>query len=354
MSKPLVSSLLRPLALLAAVVAPFAARAQEADAGKIFGQVQKSLVIVKGKGGSGSGAVIRLGKSTYIVTNAHVLSQNPGAEVIGSNGKKITTGDLGFGNGYDIARMETDTGLPALSSITDVASVVQVGDEIMIFGNSGGAGVFAPLNGRVTGIGPKLVEIDAEIVPGNSGSPIIHVKTGKVVGVVSHAIQRNVSSVLESGSSLPAVRKFGQRLDTLQKWDERTPEEFEAEWKRIMTVQKRTQDLIVIYKDFANNDEPDEGIAPRLSPPLNTSHLNFVRNIKSAALRSDATRYINAYGQYFTQLEQSTRSDVNGITRDNLITLHQEVLAEEVSIRRELWKRYSAVLERLKTVRRRL
>jgi hypothetical protein len=348
------SSLIRTLTILTVLTFAFLARAQEADAGKIFSQVQKSLVIIKGKGGSGSGAVIRIGKLNYVVTNAHVLSQNPGVVATGSNGKPIPTGDLGFAKGYDIARMETEADVPALSLMADVASGVRVGDEIMILGNSGGAGVFAPLSGKVTGIGPKLVEIDAEIVPGNSGSPIIHVKTGKVVGVVSHAIQRNVSSMLEANSSLPAVRKFGQRIDTVREWDDRTAAAFEAEWRQIMAVQKRTQDLIVIYKDFSDHDEPDEGIASRLSAPLNTSHLNFVRNIKSAALRSDATRFVNAYGQYFTFLEQSTRTDVNGIPRDGLITLHQDILAEEVNIRRELWKRYSSVLERIKTVRKRL
>ncbi len=43
--------------------------------------------------------------------------------------------------------------------------------------------------GRSRGSDRALVEVDAKFVEGNSGSPIIHVKTGKVIGIATFALK---------------------------------------------------------------------------------------------------------------------------------------------------------------------
>ena len=88
---------------------------------------------------------------------------------------------------------------------------VAVGDEVWVLGNAEGAHVVTPIAGKLVGIGPNLVEVDAPFVPGNSGSPIIHKRTGKVIGVATYVIQRAADAA--PGLSLPtAVRRFGYRV----------------------------------------------------------------------------------------------------------------------------------------------
>ena len=67
---------------------------------------------------------------------------------------------------------------------------VKIGDAIVVLGNSGGGGVVTKLEGKLVGIGPDRIEVSAEFIPGNSGSPIIHVPTGKVIGIATYLTRR--------------------------------------------------------------------------------------------------------------------------------------------------------------------
>ncbi len=260
--------------------------------GDLFQLYGKSLVIVEGKEGSGSGALLAIKGGNYILTNIHVLAENPGVTFTSASGKKLTVGDPEFAQGHDIARLTTNEKLTPLPVMTRVDQTVKIGDDIVIFGNSKGEGVFAPLEGHVTAIGPRRIEIDAAIVHGDSGSPIIHVKSGKVIGIVTYAT-RTVLKVEEEGSKLAAVRKFGFRIDSVQGWDERTAEQFQTEWKGMQLVERRTKDLITIYESLVKGP-PDESVAPRLSAPLNNLMVNFARELKQAEAKNNGTAYLNA------------------------------------------------------------
>ena len=63
-----------------------------------------------------------------------------------------------------------------------------IDDDVVVLGNAEGGGVINTIKGKIVGVGPNLVEVDAAFVPGNSGSPIIHLKTGKVIGVATYLI----------------------------------------------------------------------------------------------------------------------------------------------------------------------
>jgi DNA-binding transcriptional regulator YhcF (GntR family) len=326
------------------------AHAQEkTSVGDLFNLYAKSLVLIEGKEGRGSGACLTLKGVDCVVTNIHVLAQNSDVIYRGASGQKLTVSDPVFASGYDIARLTTKEQLTPLKVMTGVDQKVRIGDRIVIFGNSEGAGVFAPIEGAVTGIGPRLIEIDAPIVPGNSGSPIIHVKSGMVIGIASHLIDRTAKSVIEAGSTLPSVRKFGQRIDTIENWAERTAPQFEDEWVKVQAVQRRTKDLVVIHDSLVQGP-PDEAIARRLSAPLNNLMTNFARELRQAEANNNGTAYLNTLLRYFSALEQSTSNDILSIQQASLISYHRELLVNEQEIRHELWKRYAGVLDRLRNV----
>ena len=72
--------------------------------------------------------------------------------------------------------------------------------------------------GRILGIGPELIEIDAGFVRGNSGSPILD-RNGNVVGIATFALRNNdPGDWVRNGTRYTQVRRFGTRLNNNQ-WD---------------------------------------------------------------------------------------------------------------------------------------
>ncbi len=106
----------------------------------------------------------------------------------------------------------------AFQIMTGVDENAAIGDEVVVLGNAEGAGVINTINGKIVGIGPNLVEVDAPFQPGNSGSPIVHLKTGKVVGVATYLTIRKFDSATKEPVKVPIVRRFGYRLDSVKIW----------------------------------------------------------------------------------------------------------------------------------------
>ena len=163
-----------------------------------------SLVIVKGDEGSGSGFICNNRVNTLLYTNIHVIADIKQPVMTDLSGTPLVTGLADVAAGRDIARFAL-TKLPAkpLEIITEFESNVRIGDAVVVLGNSGGGGVVTKLPGEIVGIGPDRIEVSAEFIPGNSGSPIIHVKSGKVVGIATYLTRRSEEF---SSSPHPAQR----------------------------------------------------------------------------------------------------------------------------------------------------
>lgn len=60
-------------------------------------------------------------------------------------------------------------------------------DEVIAFGNSDGRGVITKNKGRVLGKGSGEVEVDCDIIPGNSGGPVVD-KDQNVLGIAAYIV----------------------------------------------------------------------------------------------------------------------------------------------------------------------
>ena len=119
-----------------------------------------------GRGWNGSGFIIKGKKDNWLVTNRHVVD-SPGkisARLI--TGRHIELGEMVVAENRDIVRFKVDSNLPGLELDFQEPTF---GDEIEIYGNSDGLGVVTRITGKVRGIGPEYVEVDAQFVSGNSG-----------------------------------------------------------------------------------------------------------------------------------------------------------------------------------------
>ena len=115
------------------------------------------------------------------------------------------------------------------------------------------------ITGKIVGLGPQLVEVDAPFQPGNSGSPIIHLKSGKVIGVATYAIIRKYDPSTKEPVKEPVIRRFGYRLDSIKTWQPVAWPAFSAQAAEMEALEKLTGDLGNFLDDLAHNGHVTRG-----------------------------------------------------------------------------------------------
>ena len=213
---------------------------------------RSDLVLVEGKSGRGSGFIGLIKGRKFLITNAHVM-----AGIKGARFKTLDGGPLKLEPAAAVAVdhdiviwgvAEGGTGIPLMSGVATNASI---GDAVVVPGNVGGEGVVNAVDGEIAGIGPNLVEVNAGIEPGSSGSPVIHVSSGKVIGVATYlSVRRLFSSEGESGKPKQTVRRFGYRLDTVAQWQPINWTRFYAEADVLEKADNTTEELGQVIVDL--------------------------------------------------------------------------------------------------------
>jgi S1-C subfamily serine protease len=215
------------------------------DSADLVKTYRNSLVFVTNGEGAGTNKVL--------FTNAHVAAGVRDATYRTLNGTEIKLGPGACAIGRDVVLFEAPNADKPLEVMKEVDGNATIGDQIVVLGNAEGAGVINTITGRIVGIGPDLVEIDAPFQPGNSGSPIIHLKSGKVIGVATYAIVRNADTLTGKSTSTPKVRRFGYRLDTVKNWQQIDWKAFTPQAVEMEAIEKRTSDIGAFLIDLSKN-----------------------------------------------------------------------------------------------------
>lgn len=167
----------------------------------------KLAVIVAGNK-TGTGFLLRDGKRSFLFTNLHVVQDMPFVSATRLNGQEIKLGARDYARNRDLARFEVIGDYPAFYIEPEIPDI---GEPIVILGNSDGRGVVTELRGRVLGVGPAEIEVDAKFVTGNSGSPVLN-RAGKVVGIASYLKDcRNSADWSKTGTRFNGIRRFALR-----------------------------------------------------------------------------------------------------------------------------------------------
>ena len=177
---------------------------------------RKSLVLVEGSVGVGSGFIAEINGKKYIFTNAHVVVGNKGVKFANADGDHLKTKGLYFNRDRDIAILPLDTIKNDMEplKIHDGVSKLKIGTKIYVMGNSAGGGTFTKLTGKVKSIGADRIEVDAAFVGGNSGSPIM-TGDGRVIGIATYA-KRSSQTWVNKNTEFSKVRRFGYRVDNIK------------------------------------------------------------------------------------------------------------------------------------------
>ena len=279
----------------------------QAAASEMMKQSSGSLVFVSGTSGAGSGFIGRLRGTTFLFTNAHVAAGVKGAGFKTLEGTQVQLGTPAIAAGHDIFLSTLAPGKPAIEIMAGVDQNAAIGDGVVVLGNAEGGGVINTIVGKIVGIGPDRVEVDAPFQPGNSGSPIIHLKSGKVIGVATYLTIKKYDAATKEVLAKPVVRRFGYRLDSVKKWEPVNWPAFYAQAGEMEKIEQLTADLEKFLIDIAKDSRVSLGahnnpaIKPRIdqwqaskkgrgmsAKDLAQINLNFIAFIKNAC-RSDTT-----------------------------------------------------------------
>jgi S1-C subfamily serine protease len=195
--------------------------------GKLTEDQARAVVLVTGDNAEGTGFMVKTPDGPAIITNIHVIANNPNLKITTNTGALVTVLSEKGASDRDLAMLAIKDfgGYSYLDVSTDISQTVQPGDEVITPGNSQGGEVMLNTPGKVLGIGPTRIEFDNPIYHGNSGGPVFHTKSGKVLGVVTEAIKVNMTNDLDKASFASrnsaisgSMRYFGLRIDTVTNW----------------------------------------------------------------------------------------------------------------------------------------
>lgn len=181
----------------------------------VFSAAKMKLAVIVAGSKAGTGFLLRDGNRTWLVTNAHVVRNQPLVQATLLDGTTLALGACEYASGRDLARFSVEDGLPALELRRGLPDV---GERVTVLGNTDGRGVITEITGRVVGVGPTELEIDAAFTAGNSGSPVIDGR-GLVIAVASYLRDcRNDRDWSKKNTRFNGIRRFALRLSGV-KWE---------------------------------------------------------------------------------------------------------------------------------------
>lgn len=182
-----------------------------------FESCRDKLIVIGNEGmrSGGSGFLVKMGGKKYFVTNEHV-TRGPEKwfeRICMIDGRELRLGKFEVAIDQDIVRFEVDDALPSF----ELSSVVpKMNEQICIYGNSAGGGAATSISGTVRAVGPFRIEVDAEAVAGNSGSPVLG-EDGKVLGIFTYVTnEKNDRDWGKEGTRFNGVRRWAVRFTALE------------------------------------------------------------------------------------------------------------------------------------------
>ncbi|QHS22072.1 serine protease [Virgibacillus sp. MSP4-1] len=229
----------------------------------IIHEAQKSVVQIEAESESGKniGSGFIYNNKGDIMTNAHVVANADSVYVKTSDARTYPAAVIGLGTKKDIAVLRVPQLVDRKTLSLNPDYEAEIGDEIIAVGSPLGfqntvtTGIISGKN-RTFNVDDQynyegLYQISAPITNGNSGGPLIHRPSGKIIAINSAG-----SNEGQIGFSLP----IGQVVDRVNMWSDQADDEdlsFDGALKTQDTVNEEQliQDATYIVNYFYENVE---------------------------------------------------------------------------------------------------
>lgn len=300
----------------------------------------RAIVLVKGDNAEGTGFLVKTKDGPAVITNQHVLANNPNVRITTNTGAELTILSCKGATDRDLAMILIKDGpYDYLKLAGDVSATVQNGDEAITPGNSQGGDVILNTDGKVLGLGPDRIEFDNPIYHGNSGGPVIHVKSGTVIGVVTMAVKVDTNDELNKASFANrnsaignSMRYFGVRIDTVPGWETLDPRQFQTETAFLDAFDQRSQAIDSFLN--APDDDKLEDNTWKQDDKIMRANTDFYTQTAGAA---DTGQKMDALREFWSDLHDIAGTDMAAIqSTSNFYSFDQQRAKDEIAYRRAL------------------
>jgi hypothetical protein len=312
----------------------------------------KTVVTIKGDKAQGFGFLMRSPEGTFVVTHLHLLAGNPNVTLTTGSGVVISTLALKGATDRDLAMFAIqDNQFTYLPSPSDTPDSFQPGDQLIIPDVGAPSEILLGKPGRIVGTNAERIDFDNPMGPGNTGSPVIHVKSGTVLGLVTAEKKVDLTDTLAKAwaanpapGSASIIPYYGLRLGGVQTWETYDPDRFLQETTFLGHFHQNTRCLDSYLNGRRRRSDSDNDSD---GPPDNKFYL------ASAKLRTVQ----NTYRQFAGDADQGQRLegarellfDLEGFADTDLATLRgmthlyaydqawaQEEIAYRLALKKEL------------------
>lgn len=238
-----------------------------------------STVVIRTTDGGGSGFIMDQDSRKFVVTNQHVLlgCLPQTLQITTTDGRKLVPKSLQIVPDIDLARIEIADGPDPLALAADA----NIDESVATVGNSLDAGVITINPGKIKGIGAGEIEVSCEVVPGQSGGPLVNA-SGEVVGVTTYILFADEDRASED-TRYANKRYFVVKLNTATDWK---PVTSWPEYAKVGSVVKSAEEVFEEALDIAvsadsgpRKDYAYEGANQKLQDAVR-NHNRFVQKME--------------------------------------------------------------------------
>lgn len=157
---------------------------------EVIERFHPAIIQIATQTGSGTGFYLR--EYDLIITNDHVVADNPEVTIAGKTFEKALSRVWYTDRKHDLAFLQPPTGIELPALPLGRYETLKDGDEVIAIGHPFGLN-YTATQGVISKVdrireGLKFIQIDAAINPGNSGGPLVN-DLGEVIGVNSFIIR---------------------------------------------------------------------------------------------------------------------------------------------------------------------
>lgn len=178
------------------------------------------VAVVKGEEGVGTGFLCEMDGKNYFVTNKHVANQRGKLTAFFLDGFQLAfnvNSPMDVAKNRDLVRFEIKTVRECLKVDEGVPNI---GEKVEFYGNANGGSVVTVTTAKILAVGQEEIEIDGNIQAGNSGSPLVRVADGKVVGVTTKSYENTLDDPGKVGTRYDPnnklTREFAVRFASVE------------------------------------------------------------------------------------------------------------------------------------------